>query len=57
MEHEGFVDDSFIEETAWEYVALHGSASVSMLRYLVAITERSGDELSAQTWQGRERTV
>jgi hypothetical protein len=24
MEDEGFVDDGFIEETAWEYVRLHG---------------------------------
>jgi hypothetical protein len=37
MEDEGFVDDSFIEETAWEYVALHGIASVSMLRQLAEI--------------------
>jgi hypothetical protein len=51
MEDEGFVDDSFIEETAWEYVALHGIASVSMLRQLAEIADRSGDDLSAHTWR------
>jgi hypothetical protein len=34
MEDEGFVDDSFIEETAWKYVALHGGACLSVLRHL-----------------------
>ena len=51
MEDEGFVDDGFIEETAWEYVGLHGSACVSVLRRLAEAAERSGDELSAQTWR------
>jgi hypothetical protein len=46
MEDEGFVDDGFIEETAWEYVGLHGSACVSVLRRLAEATERSGDELT-----------
>jgi len=51
MEDEGFVDDSFIEETAWEYVGLHGRESVPLLRRLAAATERAGDALSAQTWR------
>jgi hypothetical protein len=51
MEDEGFVDDSFIEETAWEYVGLHGRACLSVLRRLAEITERSGDDVSAHTWR------
>jgi hypothetical protein len=51
MEDEGFVDDGFIEETAWEYVGLHGSAAVSMLRRVAEAAARGGDELSAQTWR------
>jgi hypothetical protein len=51
MEDEGFVDDSFIEETAWEYVGLHGGACLSMLRQLAEIAERSGDDVSALTWR------
>jgi hypothetical protein len=51
MEDEGFVDDGFIEETAWEQVGLYGSASIPMLRRLAEAAERSGDELSAQTWR------
>jgi hypothetical protein len=51
MEDEGFVDDGFIVETAWEYVGLHGSACVSVLRRLAEAAERSGDELSGQTWR------
>jgi hypothetical protein len=51
MEDEGFVDDSFIEETAWEYVGLHGRACLSVLRQLAEIADRAGDELSAQTWR------
>jgi hypothetical protein len=51
MEDEGFVDDSFIEETALEYVALHGSASLSIVRQLAKIAERSGDDVSAHTWR------
>jgi hypothetical protein len=51
MEDEGFVDDGFIEETAWEYVGLHDSACVSVLRRLAEAAERSGDELSGQTWR------
>ena len=51
MEDEGFVDDSFIEETAWEYVGLHGSACLSVLRRLTEIAERAGDEVAAQTWR------
>jgi len=51
MEDEGFVDDSFIEETAWEYVGLHGSACLSVLRQLAEIAEQAGDEVAAQTWR------
>jgi hypothetical protein len=42
MEDEGFVDDGFIEETAWEYVGLHGKRSASVLRQLADIAERAG---------------
>ena len=51
MEDEGFVDDSFIEEMAWEYVSLHGRESVALLRRLGDAAERAGDALSAQTWR------
>jgi len=51
MEDEGFVDDSFIEETAWEYVRLHGKECVSLLRRLAEAAERAGDAVSAQTWR------
>jgi hypothetical protein len=51
MEDEGFVDDSFIEETAWEYVGLHGDRCVKVLRQLAQAAEQSGDELSVQTWR------
>jgi hypothetical protein len=48
MEDEGFVDDSFIEATAWEYVSLHGKESVSLLLRLAAAADRAGDGLSAR---------
>ena len=51
MEDEGFVDDSFIEENAWEYVGLHGRACLSMLRQLAEIAERSGMMCLAHTWR------
>ncbi|HEY4471555.1 MAG TPA: hypothetical protein VGN21_10325 [Stellaceae bacterium] len=51
MEDEGFVDDSFIEETAWEYVSLHGRECVTLLRRLADAGQRAGDALSAQTWR------
>ena len=51
MEDEGFVDDSFIAETAWEYVGLYGDRSASVLRQLANLAERSGDVVSAQTWR------
>jgi len=51
MKDEGFVDDGFIEETAWEYVGRYGSASVSVLRRLAEAAARGGDKLSAQTWR------
>ena len=43
--------DGFIEETAWEYVGLHGDRSASVLRQLAEAAERAGDVVSAQTWQ------
>ena len=51
MEDEGFVDDGFIEETAWEYIGLHGKRGASVLRQLADIAERAGDVVSAQTWR------
>jgi hypothetical protein len=51
MEDEGFVDDSFIEATAWEYVSLHGKESMSLLLRLAAAADRAGDTVSAQTWR------
>jgi hypothetical protein len=51
MEDDGFVDDNFIEETAWEYVGLHGEGCVSVLRRLADVAERSGDDVSAHTWR------
>ena len=51
MEDEGFVDDGFIAETAWEYVGLHGDRSASVLRQLADAAERAGDVVSAQTWR------
>jgi hypothetical protein len=51
MEDEGFVDASFIEATAWEYVSLHGDRCVSMLLPLAELAENAGDGLSAQTWR------
>jgi len=51
MEDEGFVDDGFIEETAWEYASLHGKACVPMLRRLALAAEQAGDTVQAQTWR------
>ena len=51
MEDEGFVDDGFIEETAWEYFGLYGSACLSTLRKLADSTAKAGDDVSAQTWR------
>jgi len=51
MEDEGFVDDGFIEETAWEYVGLHGDRCARVLQQLAEAAEQSGDALSAQTWR------
>jgi hypothetical protein len=50
MEDEGFVDDSFIEETAWEYASLHGKECVPMLRRLAERAEEAGNVVTAQTW-------
>jgi hypothetical protein len=57
MEDEGFVDDSFIEETAWEYVGLHGDTCVALLRKLADAVERAGDDVSAQTWRAIAETA
>jgi hypothetical protein len=51
MEDEGFVDDGFIEETAWEYVSLYGDRCLLMLQQLAETAERAGDGISAQTWR------
>jgi hypothetical protein len=51
MEDEGFVDDSFIEETAWEYASLHGKGCVPLLRRLAERAEGTGDAVQAQTWR------
>jgi hypothetical protein len=51
MEDEGFVDDGFIEETAWDYVSLHGTACLPILRRLAEAAERAGDIVAAQTWR------
>jgi hypothetical protein len=51
MEDEGFVDDGFIAETAWEYVGRYGGAALSLLCELAAAAERAGDALAAQTWR------
>ena len=51
MEDEGFVDDGFIEETAWEYASLHGKDCVPMLCRLAAVAEQTGDAVQAQTWR------
>ena len=51
MEDEGYVDDNFIEETAWEYASLHAKDAVPMLRQLAAAAERGGDIVGAQTWR------
>ncbi|MBV9015686.1 MAG: hypothetical protein JO058_08500 [Alphaproteobacteria bacterium] len=51
MEDEGFVDDSFIEEMAWEYASLQGKDCVPMLRQLAAAAEQAGDTVAAQTWR------
>ncbi|HVH77112.1 MAG TPA: hypothetical protein VM755_19510 [Stellaceae bacterium] len=51
MEDEGFVDDGFIEETAWEYFGRYGDRGASMLRELAASAERAGDAIAAQTWR------
>ncbi len=50
MEDEGFVDDDFIEETAREYVALHGVNCLDLLRERARLAELAGDFLVAQTW-------
>jgi hypothetical protein len=51
MEDEGFVEDGFIEETAWEYVGLHGKECVPILRRFAEASEQAGDVVAAQTWR------
>ncbi|HEX3864862.1 MAG TPA: hypothetical protein VHY35_24515 [Stellaceae bacterium] len=51
MEDEGFADDDFIEEVAWDYVGLHGSASIWVLQERARLVDAAGDSLSADTWR------
>jgi hypothetical protein len=51
MEDEGFVDDELIEETARDFVAMHGANAVALLRERARIAEASGNYVLAQTWQ------
>ena len=51
MEDEGFVDDDFIDDTAREFVARYGAASLAMLRERAGIAAAAGDYLLAETWQ------
>jgi len=51
MEDEGFVDDGFIEATAWEFFGRHGDQCVSMLQRLAEAADRAGDLTAAQTWR------
>ncbi|HKS88985.1 MAG TPA: hypothetical protein VJR70_06060 [Stellaceae bacterium] len=51
MEDEGFVDDDFLAETAWEYVGVHGRAGLVLLDRLVGSAEKAGDPVSAETWR------
>ncbi len=51
MEDEGFIDDSFFEEAARDYVAQHGFNSLYVLRDRADIAARAGDEIAAQTWR------
>jgi hypothetical protein len=51
MEDEGFVDDEFIDETAREYVALHGANCLELLRERARFAEAAGDFLLAETWR------
>ena len=51
MEDEGFVDDDFIDDTARDYVAMHGAGAVALLRERAAIAAATGDYLLAETWR------
>jgi hypothetical protein len=51
MEDEGFVDDDFIEEMAWEYVGLHGGAGLTLLKQRAQAAAAAGDSLAAETWR------
>jgi len=50
MEDEGFIDDSFIDEAARDYIAQHGFNALYVLRERGRIAARAGDEIAAQTW-------
>ena len=51
MEDEGDVDDDFIADTAWEYVPIHGAASLPLLRKLADSAAAVGDPVTAETWR------
>jgi hypothetical protein len=51
MEDEGFVDDDYIEETAWDYTARYGASSLGILRKFAEAAEASGDYIASQTWR------
>jgi hypothetical protein len=51
MEDEGFIDDSFIDDLAREFVLLHGEGAIMMLLERARIASEAGDQLAAQAWQ------
>ena len=51
MEDEGFVDDELIEETAREFVAMHGANAVALLQERAHLAAASGNDILAQTWR------
>ena len=51
MEDEGFFDDDLIEDTAREFVARYGDASITMLRDRDRLAVAAGDALAAQAWR------
>ncbi|MBV9825798.1 MAG: hypothetical protein JO001_08995 [Alphaproteobacteria bacterium] len=57
MEDEGYVDDDFIAESAWEYVAVHGAASLPLLRKLADSAAAAGDVVTAETWRAIAETA
>jgi hypothetical protein len=51
VEDEGFFDDDFIDETAREFMARFGDASVAMLQERGRVADAAGDFLAAQAWR------